>query len=208
MPLETSGRRGTTGISSACPATLPADQGRRQALAPGLRFQFVLLCEDRASVLLARRDRAEVFLHPLRPSMHALVSTSKVSSSSSTARYTRGIEGTSDCRAFHAGRALCIGYPRQRRSLRRQTAPVESHSQTAHALTETQTRRAKESVCASTTTPRLPTGTRRDSGVAARRSCQTRRQRADTKRTHQKRHARRLATHPRCLIWPDLQEKL
>jgi hypothetical protein len=79
------------------------------------------------SVLLARRDRAEVFLHPLRPSMHALVSTSKVSSSSSTARYTRGIEGTSDCRAFHAGRALCIGYPRKRRSLRRQTAPVESH---------------------------------------------------------------------------------
>jgi hypothetical protein len=72
-------------------------------------------------------------------------------------------------------------------------------SKTVH---KTQTRRAKESVCASTTTPRLPTGTRRDSGVAARRSCQTRRQRADTKRTHQKRHPRRLATHPRCLIWP------
>src|SRR6266545_6217207 len=31
---------------------------------------------------------------------------------------------------------------------------------------------------------------------------------ADTKRTHQKRHARRLATHPRGMTRPDLQKKL
>jgi hypothetical protein len=33
-------------------------------------------------------------------------------------------------------------------------------------------------------------------------------QRADTKRTHQKRHARRLATHRPCLGRPNLQEKM
>src|SRR5918994_5738416 len=38
--------------------------------------------------------------------------------------------------------------------------------------------------------------------------CQLRQQMADTKRTHQKRHARRLATHLYRLQQPDLQEKL
>jgi len=38
--------------------------------------------------------------------------------------------------------------------------------------------------------------------------CHTRQQIADTKRTHQRRHARRLATHLRRLQHPDLQEKL
>jgi hypothetical protein len=39
------------------------------------------------------------------------------------------------------------------------------------------------------------------------RGCPNGRQRADTKRTHQKRHARRLTTHPRRLGRCDLQEK-
>jgi hypothetical protein len=38
--------------------------------------------------------------------------------------------------------------------------------------------------------------------------CRLRQQRADTKRTHQKRHARRLATHRRRLTQSDLQRKL
>ncbi len=38
--------------------------------------------------------------------------------------------------------------------------------------------------------------------------CRFRHQHADTKRTHQKRHARRLATHHLRLNQPNLQEKL
>jgi phosphoglycolate phosphatase-like HAD superfamily hydrolase len=38
--------------------------------------------------------------------------------------------------------------------------------------------------------------------------CRFRHQHADTKRTHQKRHPRRRATHPRCHMCPDLQEEL
>ncbi len=39
-------------------------------------------------------------------------------------------------------------------------------------------------------------------------SCENRQHAADTKRTHQKRHARRLATHRGRRYQPDLQEKV
>ena len=48
----------------------------------------------------------------------------------------------------------------------------------------------------------------RSSGAGWTVRCLIRQQRMDTKRTHQKRHARRLPTHLKRPDQPDLQEKL